>query len=142
MGISRYDHVVFYDTAGVFSSPRAAFTFKAYGHEKVSILDGGLPRWIAEGNQIDETAPSMPNPHAEDNSIYNSYGPILSVILYDSRPAIESYFIGDAEEKGMADYPEPTLDPNVIRSYEEMVQNSEKSNGEGSVVLDARPAGR
>jgi hypothetical protein len=25
----------------------------AFGHEKVSVLDGGLPRWIAEGNEVE-----------------------------------------------------------------------------------------
>jgi thiosulfate/3-mercaptopyruvate sulfurtransferase len=37
-----------YDTHGVFSSPRALFMFRAFGHESSSILDGGLPRWQAE----------------------------------------------------------------------------------------------
>ncbi|ORX37307.1 Rhodanese-like domain-containing protein [Kockovaella imperatae] len=52
-GISRDTHVVIYDTLGIFSSPRGLFTFKAFGHENVSVLDGGLPRWIAEGNDVE-----------------------------------------------------------------------------------------
>lgn len=83
----------------------------------------------------------MPNPHAEDAKTFSSYGPILSVILYDSRPAIESYFIGDAEEKGMKEYVGAVLDESVVRSYEEMVENSQKSRG-AEIVIDARPAGR
>jgi thiosulfate/3-mercaptopyruvate sulfurtransferase len=41
--------VVVSDSHGVFSSPRTAFTFYAFGHDRVSILDGGLPAWIAAG---------------------------------------------------------------------------------------------
>ena len=45
--------MVVYDTIGVFSSPRGLYTFKAFGHDKVSVLDGGLPRWIHEGNEVE-----------------------------------------------------------------------------------------
>ncbi|KAJ6627166.1 thiosulfate sulfurtransferase [Mycena sp. CBHHK59/15] len=48
-GISPSSHVIIYDTHGVFSSPRALFMFRSFGHENSSILDGGLPRWEAEG---------------------------------------------------------------------------------------------
>lgn len=47
-----------YDTQGVFSSPRALFMFRAFGHHKSSILDGGLPRWEAEGFPVETRAPS------------------------------------------------------------------------------------
>lgn len=62
LGVERDSHVVLYDSLGVFSSPRAAFTFKAFGHENVSVLDGGLPRWIAEGYETESGAPKQPSP--------------------------------------------------------------------------------
>lgn len=52
MGIGNDSHVVVYDTIGIFSSPRALWTFKALGHDKVSVLDGGLPRYIHEGYDV------------------------------------------------------------------------------------------
>jgi len=52
IGVTPATHVVFYDSTGVFSSPRALFMFKAFGHLKASILNGGLPRWEAEGKPI------------------------------------------------------------------------------------------
>jgi len=52
LGIRRNSHVVLYDSTGVFSSPRALFMFKTFGHNQASILDGGLPRWEAEGNPL------------------------------------------------------------------------------------------
>lgn len=48
-GISNDTHVVVSDSHGIFSSPRTAFTFYAFGHDQISILDGGLPGWLAEG---------------------------------------------------------------------------------------------
>ncbi|KAH9947643.1 Rhodanese-like protein [Amylocystis lapponica] len=57
LGISRNSHVVLYDTHGVFSSPRALFTFRAFGHRRSSILDGGLPAWRAHGGPVESGHP-------------------------------------------------------------------------------------
>ncbi|ORY25659.1 Rhodanese-like domain-containing protein [Naematelia encephala] len=104
-GISDDSHVVCYDTVGVFSSPRAVYTFKALGHDKVSALDGGLPRWIAEGGETEIG---------------------------------ESADFGEGEYKGK----EP-LD-GVVRSYEQVVSNSEKplDDGNAEIVLDLRSRAR
>ncbi|KAI8912603.1 3-mercaptopyruvate sulfurtransferase-like protein [Gorgonomyces haynaldii] len=52
LGISRDDHVVVYDTLGIFSAPRAWWMFKAFGHQNVSVLDGGFKMWQKEGLQV------------------------------------------------------------------------------------------
>jgi thiosulfate/3-mercaptopyruvate sulfurtransferase len=57
-GIDPSSHVVIYDTQGVFSSPRALFMFRAFGHHNSSVLDGGLPRWEAEGFPIETQTPA------------------------------------------------------------------------------------
>ena len=56
MGIGPDDHIVCYDRHGVFSSPRLWWTFKMFGHAKVSVLDGGLPAWISAGHSVSEKA--------------------------------------------------------------------------------------
>src|SRR5262249_9683352 len=48
LGISNYDKIVVYDGEGIFSAARAWCMFRVFGHDKVFVLDGGLPRWIAE----------------------------------------------------------------------------------------------
>ncbi|KAI0296597.1 thiosulfate sulfurtransferase [Russula brevipes] len=48
-GITPTSHVVLYDSQGIFSAPRALFMFRSFGHDKSSVLDGGLPRWETEG---------------------------------------------------------------------------------------------
>ncbi|WVQ81678.1 hypothetical protein IAT38_003803 [Cryptococcus sp. DSM 104549] len=57
-GVERDSHVVVYDGEGIFSAPRTAWTFKVYGHENVSVIDGGLPRAIREGVKLEEGAPT------------------------------------------------------------------------------------
>lgn len=49
LGIGRDDAVVVYDRAGIHTAPRAWWLFKAYGHARVAVLDGGLPEWRASG---------------------------------------------------------------------------------------------
>lgn len=50
LGIRPQDHVVIYDQKGLFSAARVWWTFKALSHERVSILSGGLPAWIANNH--------------------------------------------------------------------------------------------
>jgi thiosulfate/3-mercaptopyruvate sulfurtransferase len=53
LGISERDTIVVYDGAGLFSSPRVWWTFQLFGAPNVFILDGGLPRWKAEGRPLE-----------------------------------------------------------------------------------------
>jgi len=48
LGITNDDLVVIYDVYGVQTSPRAWWTFRVFGHDKVAVLNGGLPKWLAE----------------------------------------------------------------------------------------------
>jgi thiosulfate/3-mercaptopyruvate sulfurtransferase len=57
LGISNADVVVVYDGAGVFSAPRVWWTFRVFGHDRVAVLDGGLPKWRLEGRPT-ESGPS------------------------------------------------------------------------------------
>ena len=42
-----------YDGVGLFSAPRVWWTFRTFGVRDVFILDGGMPKWKAEGRPID-----------------------------------------------------------------------------------------
>jgi len=52
LGIANAHTVVVYDCYGVFSAPRVWWTFKAFGHDNVAVLDGGLKKWLAEGRPV------------------------------------------------------------------------------------------
>jgi len=61
LGIGDRDVVVVYDTRGVISAARVWWTFRAFGHAPVAVLDGGLPKWQAEGRPV-ETGVPAPKP--------------------------------------------------------------------------------
>ncbi|MGR3468733.1 MAG: rhodanese-like domain-containing protein, partial [Shimia sp.] len=44
--------IVVYDSGGVHSAARVWWLFKLMGHERVAVLDGGLPKWQAEGRPV------------------------------------------------------------------------------------------
>ncbi|MCB0445910.1 MAG: sulfurtransferase [Gelidibacter sp.] len=45
LGIDCDSCIVIYDDKGIYSSARAWWLFKAFGHDNVAVLDGGLPEW-------------------------------------------------------------------------------------------------
>jgi thiosulfate/3-mercaptopyruvate sulfurtransferase len=51
LGISNGDHVVVYDASdmGLYSAARLWWMLRVFGHDRVSVLDGGLAKWRAEG---------------------------------------------------------------------------------------------
>ncbi|SMH59526.1 sulfurtransferase [Azospirillum agricola] len=50
LGIGDGDTVVTYDSAGIATAAaRVWWMFRLFGHDTVAVLDGGLPRWLAEG---------------------------------------------------------------------------------------------
>uniref|UniRef100_A0A3B4ACZ5 Rhodanese domain-containing protein n=1 Tax=Periophthalmus magnuspinnatus TaxID=409849 RepID=A0A3B4ACZ5_9GOBI len=48
LGIGNETHVVVYDThdVGAFSAPRVWWMFRLFGHNTVSVLDGGMKNWL------------------------------------------------------------------------------------------------
>lgn len=57
LGIQSRSLIVVYDRLGIFSAPRAWWMFRAMGHTRVAVLDGGLPAWQAAGLTVEpETA--------------------------------------------------------------------------------------
>ena len=57
LGIQNSDHIICYDTLGIFTSPRVSWMFSQYGHEKVSILDGGFKNWKIKKFKIEKDKP-------------------------------------------------------------------------------------
>jgi thiosulfate/3-mercaptopyruvate sulfurtransferase len=54
LGIGNGDTVVVYDSAGLYSAARVWWTFRLFGARNVLILDGGLPKWKAEGRPLEQ----------------------------------------------------------------------------------------
>ena len=54
LGINNDSAIVIYDEQGIYSSPRAWWLFKAFGHENVAVLDGGFPAWKKANFKVEE----------------------------------------------------------------------------------------
>ncbi|MCW1839068.1 3-mercaptopyruvate sulfurtransferase [Prosthecomicrobium hirschii] len=52
LGIGDGMRIVVYDGLGLFAAPRVWWTFRIFGARDVVILDGGLPKWKAEGRPL------------------------------------------------------------------------------------------
>ncbi|MCF1707736.1 3-mercaptopyruvate sulfurtransferase [Tabrizicola sp. J26] len=63
MGVGDGHQVVIYDGAGIFSAPRVWWTFRLMGKTDVAVLDGGLPKWRAEGRPIEDMPPVLRDRH-------------------------------------------------------------------------------
>ena len=63
MGVGDGHQVVVYDSAGIFSAARVWWTFRLMGKTDVAVLDGGFPKWQAEGREIEDMAPVLRDRH-------------------------------------------------------------------------------
>lgn len=67
MGISQSDHIVIYDDMGGLEAGRLFWHLEQLGHPRVSVLDGGLVKWILEGRKVS---------NAEVKRSAANYGPL------------------------------------------------------------------
>jgi len=70
-GIGAGTHVVAYDFGDGSTAARLWWLLRYFGHERVSLLDGGIARWVAEGRPVERGEPVVmpasftPEPHPE-----------------------------------------------------------------------------
>lgn len=60
LGVDSSSRVVFYDQKGLFSAARGWWMFRLFGHERVYVLDGGLPKWLEEERPAESGPVSTP----------------------------------------------------------------------------------
>ncbi|MDF1718761.1 MAG: 3-mercaptopyruvate sulfurtransferase [Antarcticimicrobium sp.] len=63
MGVGDGHQVVVYDGMGVSSAARVWWTFRLMGQNNVAVLDGGLPKWLAEGRETEDLPPMVRDRH-------------------------------------------------------------------------------
>ena len=105
MGVSNQDHIVVYDGAGLFAAPRVWWTFRVMGATRVSILEGGAPKWQAEQRAWTDQASIKPaktfTPHFDASEVAD-LGAVKTALqsknaqIIDARPAAR--FRGEAPE--------------------------------------------
>lgn len=87
---SSQTHVVVYDDAGGANAARLWWLLRYFGHENVSLLDGGLVQWIAEGRPLTSAVPTFPRGefHARANPNMVVTKSEMIALLRDSRTLI------------------------------------------------------
>ena len=63
MGVGDGHQVVVYDGAGLMSAARVWWLFRLMGQENIAVLDGGLPKWNAEGRELEDLPPVIRDRH-------------------------------------------------------------------------------
>jgi thiosulfate/3-mercaptopyruvate sulfurtransferase len=62
MGVGDASRVVFYDQKGLASAARGWWLMGLFGHDQAAVLDGGLPKWVAERRPVGDGQPAVPAP--------------------------------------------------------------------------------
>jgi thiosulfate/3-mercaptopyruvate sulfurtransferase len=111
MGISNTTRVIFYDQKGLQSSARGWWLMKLFGHEKAAVLDGGLPKWLAEGRATEsgDAKAAAPTSYTPDfrAALVKGIGDVKRII------ASGSALILDARAKGRFDGTAPEPRPGL-----------------------------
>ena len=63
MGVGDGHQVGVYDAKGLFSAARVWWLFRLMGQENIAVLDGGFPKWQAEGRAIEDMPPVIRDRH-------------------------------------------------------------------------------
>ena len=105
LGLGDGMHFVVYDAHGLFAAARVWWMLRAFGVSEVTILDGGLPKWLREGRPI-EHGDARPRPRRFtprlDHSFVASIDDVRKALatgaaqVVDARPA--NRFAGEAAE--------------------------------------------
>ena len=70
LGIGSDHHVIVYDNMKLMTAPRVWWTLRVFGHERVSLLNGGQNKWSAEDRPLTMDAPEIPE--TTFRAIFNS----------------------------------------------------------------------
>ena len=105
MGVGDGHQVVIYDGSGLFSAARVWWTFRLMGKTDVAVLDGGFPKWRAEGREIEDLPPVVRDRHitvqrqnqlVKDVTQVAHTSKLREAEIIDARPAAR--FKGEAAE--------------------------------------------
>ncbi len=110
LGLSNDDIIIIYDRVGIFSSPRAWWTFRVFGHKNVAILDGGLPNWKNAGLPLTSGRPTIKNTSYQSNfnsSLIRDVDQIISNLQENYEQVV------DARSHGRFHGSEPEPRPNL-----------------------------
>ena len=110
MGVGDGHQVVVYDSSGIFSAARVWWTLRLMGKMDVAVLDGGLPKWLAEGREVEDLPPMVRDRHI---TVQRQSGMVKDVTQVAQASKLAQVEILDARSaprfKGEVDEPRPGL---------------------------------
>ncbi|XP_059147616.1 thiosulfate sulfurtransferase-like [Physella acuta] len=138
-GINNNTHVVAYDSLNSRSSMRTWYLFRLFGHDKVSVLNGGMTQWLKDGNHVTQVEPRPAeksvfsvNLRSELLKDFKSMMKLVQsqdVQIIDARPAAPGFYTTDDDPSGghipgSKNIPFPTLfnEDMTVKSEVELQQ--------------------
>lgn len=106
MGVGDGHQIVVYDGMGLFSAARVWWMFRLMGKTDIAVLDGGMPKWQAEGHPIEDLPPVVRDRHM---TVTRQNHMIKDVTQVASASKLGDYVIVDARsgERFRGEAPEP-----------------------------------
>ena len=106
LGVGDGHQVVVYDAEGLFSAARVWWLFKLMGQDNIAVLDGGLPKWIADGHPTEDMPPIIRDRHM---TVRRQNHMVKDVTQVSSASKLGDYEILDARAPGRfrGEAPEP-----------------------------------
>ncbi len=110
LGVGDGHQVVVYDGMGLFSAARVWWLFKLMGQDNIAVLDGGFPKWLAEGREVEDMPPVIRDRHM---TVRRQNHMVKDVTQVAAASKLGDHVIIDARAparfKGDADEPRPGL---------------------------------
>ena len=108
MGVGDGHQVVVYDGMGLFSAARVWWLFKLMGQNNIAVLDGGLPKWQAEGRPVEDLPPVIRDRHM---TVRRQNQMVKDVTQVSAASKLGDYEIIDARSPGRfrGEEPEPRV---------------------------------
>lgn len=106
LGVGDGHQIVVYDGMGLFSAARVWWMFRLMGHKDIAVLDGGLPKWQAEGHPTEDMPPVIRDRHM---TVTRQAHMIKDVTQVAAASKLGDYEIIDARgaERFRGEVPEP-----------------------------------
>lgn len=106
-GVDDDSEIVVYDDTELFMAARMLWALRVYGHRAARVLDGGFPKWVADGGPVERGAPDPPG-----GGTFSVPEPVgdLRLVKDDVRAVVEQ---GEV----------PLLDCRMDRTWEETGQH-------------------
>lgn len=134
LGIWPDTHVVAYDRFGPLSAYRTWMQFRLFGHRRVSVLDGGLRKWLEDGFEVTTDEPEVERSNFVaklDKNLIRTYDDIIENLktkkeeIVDARPKNHPSIVED-ENGGFiigskhVSFPDMFLEDGTLKSEAEL----------------------